>query len=254
MADTQPALKEEADAAQLKSPPEDILAAAAAEEDDNDEDEPDAKRSKKKGPLKTRAMRLEQNRKAARESRKRKKVLVEELQRSVIFFSRANGTLRSQNEEMEQMLLSVQAQLQAGSGLGGMAPNLASVVSSPWAMVAQQGLQPQGAPAPPAAAQQDKSPAPNGAAPIAAQQQQQQQGIDNNLLANWMNLQAAMGGAGVNPGMMPFMGGIPGMMPFGFPGFMPQQQSSNQGQQQSGVNNPLVNMGPSPGTSNQSSS
>ena len=141
-----------------------------------------------------------------------------------------------------------------------MTPNLASVVSSPWAMVAQQGIQPQGAPAPPAAAQQDKSPASNEAAPMAAQQQQpqqqqqQQQGIDNNLLANWMNLQAAMGGAGVNPGMMPFMGGMPGMMPFGFPGFMPQQQSSNQGQQQSVVNNPLANMGPSPGTSNQSSS
>ena len=89
MADTQPAVKEEAvDFSQLKSPPEDILADAAAAEDDNDEDEPAAKRSKKKGPCKTRAMRLEQNRKAARESRKRKKVLVEELQRSVIFFSR----------------------------------------------------------------------------------------------------------------------------------------------------------------------
>ena len=54
--------------------------------DENDGTEPPAKRAK--NPDKTRQMRLEQNRKAARESRKRKKVLVEELQRSVIFFSR----------------------------------------------------------------------------------------------------------------------------------------------------------------------
>ena len=37
---------------------------------------------------KAREIRLEENRKAARESRRRKKVLQEELQRSVIFFSR----------------------------------------------------------------------------------------------------------------------------------------------------------------------
>ena len=84
MADTQPILQEE-----LK--PEDNVApaAAAAAAAPENEDEPSAKRTnKRKGPFKTREMRLEQNRKAARESRKRKKVLVEELQRSVIFFSR----------------------------------------------------------------------------------------------------------------------------------------------------------------------
>jgi hypothetical protein len=57
----------------------------------DDAKEPKAKRAKKDAPVKTREMRLEQNRKAARESRRRKKVLVEELQRSVIFFSRGKS-------------------------------------------------------------------------------------------------------------------------------------------------------------------
>lgn len=82
MADTQPAPID----GELKSPPDETVAAASAA--DSDENEPKAKRSKKSGTVKTREERLEQNRKAARESRKRKKVLVEELQRSVIFFSR----------------------------------------------------------------------------------------------------------------------------------------------------------------------
>ena len=84
MADTQP-IVEQVDATELKSPPDENAATAAAESDD---EQPKAKRSKKNATVKTREMRLEQNRKAARESRKRKKVLVEELQRSVIFFSR----------------------------------------------------------------------------------------------------------------------------------------------------------------------
>ena len=59
---------------------------------------------------KGRDIRLEQNRKAARESRKRKKVMVEELQRSVVFFSRANNTLKQQNEELTRLLLQAQEQ------------------------------------------------------------------------------------------------------------------------------------------------
>ena len=55
--------------------------------------------------------RLEQNRKAARESRRRKKVMIEELQRSVIFFSRANATLKTQNEEFQRLLVQAQAQI-----------------------------------------------------------------------------------------------------------------------------------------------
>jgi len=61
---------------------------------------------------KSREVRLEQNRKAARESRRRKKVMVEELQRSVIFFSRANAFLKQQNDEYTRMLAQAQAAVQ----------------------------------------------------------------------------------------------------------------------------------------------
>jgi bZIP transcription factor len=64
---------------------------------------------------KGREIRLEQNRKAARESRRRKKVMIEELQRSVIFFSRANGTLKQQNDELTRLLIQAQAQVKAAS-------------------------------------------------------------------------------------------------------------------------------------------
>lgn len=60
---------------------------------------------------KARETRLEQNRKAARESRRRKKVMIEELQRSVIFFSRANATLKTQNEEFQRLLIQAQTQI-----------------------------------------------------------------------------------------------------------------------------------------------
>lgn len=50
--------------------------------------------------------RLEQNRKAARESRRRKKVMIEELQRSVIFFSRSNSLIKRQNDDLERILTS----------------------------------------------------------------------------------------------------------------------------------------------------
>lgn len=60
---------------------------------------------------KAREIRLEQNRKAARESRRRKKSMVEELQRSVIFFSRANGTLKHQNDELTRLLAQAEAQV-----------------------------------------------------------------------------------------------------------------------------------------------
>jgi len=62
---------------------------------------------------KAREIRLEQNRKAARESRRRKKIMIEELQRSVIFFSRANGTLKQRNDELERLLLQAKGQVQA---------------------------------------------------------------------------------------------------------------------------------------------
>lgn len=60
---------------------------------------------------KARETRLEQNRKAARESRRRKKVMIEDLQRSVIFFSRANGALKHQNDELTRLFMQAQAQV-----------------------------------------------------------------------------------------------------------------------------------------------
>lgn len=62
---------------------------------------------------KSRKIRLEQNRKAAKESRRRKKVMIEELQRSVIFFSRANGTLKQQNEELMRLIVKAQSEVAA---------------------------------------------------------------------------------------------------------------------------------------------
>eukprot|EP00620_Florenciella_sp_RCC1587_P020995 CAMPEP_0182558334 /NCGR_PEP_ID=MMETSP1324-20130603/1913_1 /TAXON_ID=236786 /ORGANISM="Florenciella sp., Strain RCC1587" /LENGTH=166 /DNA_ID=CAMNT_0024770501 /DNA_START=180 /DNA_END=676 /DNA_ORIENTATION=- len=53
-----------------------------------------------------RKKRLELNRKAAQESRKRKKIRIEELQRSVVFLTRENNELREQNELLRQMLSS----------------------------------------------------------------------------------------------------------------------------------------------------
>jgi hypothetical protein len=69
----------------------------------------------KKSPanVKQKGIRLEQNRKAARESRRRKKVMIEELQRSVIFFSRANGTLKQQNDDLARLMMQAQAQVVA---------------------------------------------------------------------------------------------------------------------------------------------
>ncbi len=58
-----------------------------------------------------RVVRLEQNRKAASESRKRKRILLDELQRSVIFFTRANDTLKLQNQNLQTLLEQAQNQV-----------------------------------------------------------------------------------------------------------------------------------------------
>lgn len=76
-------------------------------------DESDMKPIKRAPMSKAREVRLEQNRKAARESRRRKKIMIEELQRSVVFFSRANSTLKQQNDELQRMLLQAQARIAA---------------------------------------------------------------------------------------------------------------------------------------------
>jgi bZIP transcription factor len=68
------------------------------------------------------------NRKAARESRRRKKVMIEELQRSVIFFSRANSTLKQQNDDLTRLLMQAEAQVSViESGSGGIPPAVEEV-------------------------------------------------------------------------------------------------------------------------------
>ena len=80
---------------------------------------------------KGRTVRLEQNRKAARESRRRKKVMIEELQRSVIFFSRANGTLKQQNDELTRLLMQAQAQVTAIETSGNAPAAATATVAAP---------------------------------------------------------------------------------------------------------------------------
>ncbi|KAL3943469.1 MAG: hypothetical protein SGBAC_002480 [Bacillariaceae sp.] len=88
-------------------------AGAGTKRKDLDSDTEEQPPAKKGYMSKAREIRLEQNRKAARESRRRKKVMLEELQRSVIFFSRTNGTLKQQNEELTRFLVQAQAQVAA---------------------------------------------------------------------------------------------------------------------------------------------
>jgi len=56
--------------------------------------------------------RLEQNRRAAIESRRRKKVMVEELQRSVAFYTKANASLSLHNRELETKLILAKQRVQ----------------------------------------------------------------------------------------------------------------------------------------------
>lgn len=51
--------------------------------------------------------RLEQNRISARESRKRKKTMIEELQKTVIVLSRENKELNERNESLRKQLIDV---------------------------------------------------------------------------------------------------------------------------------------------------
>lgn len=82
-------------------------------------------KAKKPASSRSRALRLEQNRKAARESRRRKKAMVEELQRSLMFFSKSNAVLKQQNEELTRTLLETHAELaRRGMPLPALDPKL----------------------------------------------------------------------------------------------------------------------------------
>ena len=57
--------------------------------------------------MRKRKERLEQNRVSARESRKRKKTMIEELQRTVITLSRENKDLNDRNEGLRRQLMEI---------------------------------------------------------------------------------------------------------------------------------------------------
>jgi hypothetical protein len=57
--------------------------------------------------------RLEQNRLSARESRKRKKVMIEELQRTLLTLSRENKELNEQNEQLRRQLMDMASKVSA---------------------------------------------------------------------------------------------------------------------------------------------
>lgn len=70
--------------------------------DDTGDDDAKAKKRKE---------RLEQNRISARESRKRKKTMIEELQRTVITLSRENKELNERNENLRRQLMEIGAKV-----------------------------------------------------------------------------------------------------------------------------------------------
>ena len=71
----------------------------------NSKSKNEAKSPKTKADNEARKKKLESNRIASRESRKRKKKRLEELQRSVLFLTHENHQLREQNELLRQMLV-----------------------------------------------------------------------------------------------------------------------------------------------------
>lgn len=75
-----------------------------SDDDSNNNDDPESKALKRKD-------RLEQNRVSARESRKRKKTMIEELQRTVIALSRDNKELNDRNESLRRELLEIGAKV-----------------------------------------------------------------------------------------------------------------------------------------------
>eukprot|EP00568_Trieres_chinensis_P009652 CAMPEP_0183305666 /NCGR_PEP_ID=MMETSP0160_2-20130417/10330_1 /TAXON_ID=2839 ORGANISM="Odontella Sinensis, Strain Grunow 1884" /NCGR_SAMPLE_ID=MMETSP0160_2 /ASSEMBLY_ACC=CAM_ASM_000250 /LENGTH=201 /DNA_ID=CAMNT_0025468901 /DNA_START=87 /DNA_END=692 /DNA_ORIENTATION=+ len=149
---------------------------------------------------KKRRERLEQNRISARESRKRKKTMIEELQRTVITLSRENKELNDRNESLRRQLMEIGAKypnivpLHAIMGVGGPnAPGMEQQPATQPAAAAAGGTVPQ---VPPMAGQAGATP----------------------------GVPAAM----MMPGMYPGMGQMPGW-PGAPAGGMPQNQQAQQG-------------------------
>lgn len=85
------------------SAPHEVVVGEGAADDINasdPEDDPETKSAKRRE-------RLEQNRISARESRKRKKNMIEELQRTVITLSKENKELNERNEVLRRELVEI---------------------------------------------------------------------------------------------------------------------------------------------------
>eukprot|EP00579_Thalassiosira_antarctica_P016395 CAMPEP_0201945412 /NCGR_PEP_ID=MMETSP0903-20130614/53888_1 /ASSEMBLY_ACC=CAM_ASM_000552 /TAXON_ID=420261 /ORGANISM="Thalassiosira antarctica, Strain CCMP982" /LENGTH=422 /DNA_ID=CAMNT_0048488479 /DNA_START=75 /DNA_END=1344 /DNA_ORIENTATION=+ len=156
---------------------------------------------------------------------------VEELQRSVIFFTRANAQLKQKNEGLEAMLFAARGQMEGQQQPGGVAP--------PAAMTG--GLQES------ATTAEDRKPSAQIHAPVAAPQpaanqhmpnpaaQAMVQNNNNNLMANWL----AMAQAVPNPMAMQ----LPSAMAMGMfnpamanPGLMGMAAAAGMG----GMGNPFL--------------
>jgi hypothetical protein len=118
--------------------------------------------------------------------------MIEELQRSVIFFSRANGTLKQQNDELTRLLMQAQAQVTAIES-GGKVP--ASPVAAPVAAEKEPTV---GAPAP--------QPTSAAAAAMAGTLPPMQPGATMQAMANFQQAAAAAMQVAVQG-----MKGIPGV-------------------------------------------
>lgn len=84
-------------------------------EDDFNMDDVKPDESEDQAKARKRKERLEQNRISARESRKRKKTMIEELQRTVITLSRENKDLNERNESLRRQLLEIGAKVRMNS-------------------------------------------------------------------------------------------------------------------------------------------
>ena len=87
--------------------------------DDSEDYSADAKAdgTEDQSKARKRKERLEQNRISARESRKRKKTMIEELQRTVITLSRENKDLNERNEQLRRQLMEIGAKVSAQENL-----------------------------------------------------------------------------------------------------------------------------------------
>mmetsp|Transcript_11549 Transcript_11549/g.19231 ORF Transcript_11549/g.19231 Transcript_11549/m.19231 type:complete len:99 (+) Transcript_11549:1287-1583(+) len=79
----------------------------ASVDEDDDDDVPLPGETDDQIKTRKRKERLEQNRISARESRKRKKTMIEELQRTVITLSRENKDLNERNEQLRRNLMEI---------------------------------------------------------------------------------------------------------------------------------------------------